>query len=90
MTDGAWKVIWLAMSPSMIESKSANLTGAAGLVRGSKSVGLRIEAGAYQQAWLKLKPDQTPPDNRMMPLTYRLQLSSGHHERNPAGMDSLL
>ena len=73
MTDGAWKVIWLAMSPSMIESKSANLTGAAGLVRGSKSVGLRIEAGAYQQAWLKLKPDQTPPDNRMMPLTYRLQ-----------------
>eukprot|EP00435_Cladocopium_sp_Y103_P054554 s48_g17.t1 len=71
--DDQWKVIWLAMPISQIESKSASLSGAAGLVRGTKSVGLRIEAGAYQQAWIKLKPDQSPPDGKILPLTYRIQ-----------------
>ncbi|CAL1144715.1 unnamed protein product [Cladocopium goreaui] len=32
-----------------------------------------IKAGAYQQAWQKLKPDQAPPDGRILPLTYRVQ-----------------
>lgn len=32
--DENWRVIWLPLQPSQIESKSAALTGAAGLVRG--------------------------------------------------------
>jgi hypothetical protein len=34
--DDSWRVIWLTMAPSLIESKSTNLTGAAGLVKGTK------------------------------------------------------
>ena len=71
--DDGWKVIWLSMPPNQLESKSTAISGAAGLVRSTKSYGLRVEAGAYQQAWAKLQPDQAQPDTRILPLTYRIQ-----------------
>ena len=42
--ESAWKVIWLPNMPSnQIESLSTTVAGAAGLVRGPKTFGLRIE-----------------------------------------------
>eukprot|EP00435_Cladocopium_sp_Y103_P067838 s63_g30.t1 len=74
--DPSWRVIWLQHPASVIESKSATLSGTAGLVRGmkgTKGLGLRVEAGNYTLAWTKLRPDHEQPDERQLPLSYKLQ-----------------
>ncbi|CAL1153122.1 unnamed protein product [Cladocopium goreaui] len=71
--DSAWKVIWIQGTSQHIESLSAQIDGAAGLLRSTKSFGLRVEAGSFATAWLRLKPDQEAPDVRQRKHTFRLQ-----------------
>eukprot|EP00435_Cladocopium_sp_Y103_P033469 s1134_g8.t1 len=71
--DPSWKVIWLPGTPQQIESLSAQIDGAAGLVRSAKSCGLRTEAGSFASAWARLKPDQNAPDVRPRKHVFRIQ-----------------
>ena len=70
---GSWKVIWMDQTPVQLEARSATLAGAAGLVRGKRSYGLRIEAGTFAQAWDILKPGQTKPDLRSTDMVFKVQ-----------------
>eukprot|EP00438_Fugacium_kawagutii_P026604 Skav213730 [mRNA] locus=scaffold2563:259738:264541:- [translate_table: standard] len=71
--DPAWKVIWTNLTPQQLEIHSTALAGTAGLIRGTKNHGLRIEAAQFPQAWAALKPSTSLPDMRQMEHTYRLQ-----------------
>ena len=71
--DPGWKVIWLTGNHQQIESLSAQIDGAAGLVRSVKAYGLRVEAGSFAGAWARLKPDQETPDVRQRKHVFRLQ-----------------
>ena len=69
----SWKVIWLDQTPVQLEAKSATLAGAAGLVKGKKSYGLRVDSGNFGQAWGVLKPGQAQPDMRSTAMVFKLQ-----------------
>ena len=69
----SWKVIWLDQTPVQLEAKSATLAGAAGLVKGKKSYGVRVDSGNFAQAWGILKPGQTQPDMRSTAMVFKLQ-----------------
>ena len=69
----SWKVIWLDQTAVQIEAKTSTLTGTAGLVKGRKSLGIRIESGSFQLAWSKLKPGEPLPDMRQTALVFKIQ-----------------
>eukprot|EP00438_Fugacium_kawagutii_P003285 Skav229037 [mRNA] locus=scaffold1014:284416:288269:- [translate_table: standard] len=71
--DQKWTVIWLSASVAQIEMQATSIPGAAGLIRGNKSHGLRIEATQFQAAWQRLKPNQPLPDLRQCNFLFRLQ-----------------
>lgn len=70
--DDQWRVIWLPGTALEIETKTAALVGTAGLVRSRKGLGIRIESGAFSQAWRLLKPDQPEPEANHPSLIFRL------------------
>ena len=71
--DPTWKIIWLSDTVLQIESKATAIHGAAGLVKGRKSRGLRVEQAVFRSTWEKLKPGTTPPDIRETQHVFRLQ-----------------
>ena len=68
-----WKVIWMEASPLQLEAKSNNVAGVAGLIRGRKNYGIRVEAGSFKTAWEKLRPGQELPDLTVTKMVFRLQ-----------------
>ena len=68
-----WRVIWIDATPVQLEVKASGITGVAGLIKGKKSYGLRIEATAFDAAWTALKPGQPKPDLRITAMTFRIQ-----------------
>eukprot|EP00435_Cladocopium_sp_Y103_P064573 s101_g26.t1 len=68
-----WRIIWLAMTPKEIETKTTSILGTAGLIKGRKSIGLRVEEKAFHAAWAKLRPDDELPDQRIMTHVFKLQ-----------------
>lgn len=66
-------MIWLDKTPQQIESQVATLSGTAGLIRGAKNYGLRVEEGAYAHIWAKLKPATPTPDLTQYQLRFRAQ-----------------
>eukprot|EP00438_Fugacium_kawagutii_P001347 Skav236429 [mRNA] locus=scaffold1156:80070:84344:+ [translate_table: standard] len=71
--DTKWTVIWLSAPVAQIEMQATSIPGAAGLIRGNKSHGLRIEATQFAAAWHRLKPNQPLPDLRQCSFLFRLQ-----------------
>ena len=71
--DPAWKIIWLSETVMQIESKASGIHGTAGLVKGKKSRGLRVEQSVFRSTWDKLKPGTEPPDLRETKFVFRLQ-----------------
>lgn len=71
--DPAWKIIWLTDTVLQIESKATCIHGSAGLVKGKKSKGLRVEQASFRTTWEKLKPGTEAPDIRSTQFVYRLQ-----------------
>ena len=71
--DPAWKIIWLTDTVLQIESKATCIHGTAGLVKGKKSHGLRVEQSVFRSTWEKFKPGTEPPDIRDTQFVYRLQ-----------------
>eukprot|EP00438_Fugacium_kawagutii_P019406 Skav220302 [mRNA] locus=scaffold3050:48201:61061:- [translate_table: standard] len=68
----AWRVIWLPGTALEIETKTAALGGTAGLVKSKKGLGIRLEKGAFSQAWRILKPDTPEPDANNPAIVCRL------------------
>ena len=69
----SWKVIWLESNPLKLEVQAAALTGSAGLVKGKKSYGIRVESTTFEAAWTTLKPGTPMPDLRITSMVFRLQ-----------------
>lgn len=68
-----WKVIWVTGNIEQIEAQAASLSGAAGLVRGKKSLGIRVESSAFEQVWKILKPNAELPDTRNTSMMFKIQ-----------------
>eukprot|EP00438_Fugacium_kawagutii_P005228 Skav208685 [mRNA] locus=scaffold6485:1060:4992:+ [translate_table: standard] len=68
-----YRVIWLEGNPKQLESKCIAVPGVAGLVRGKKSYGLRIEVASFSAAWNRLRPGQPIPDHTQTSRLYKLQ-----------------
>eukprot|EP00434_Breviolum_minutum_P009100 symbB.v1.2.008015.t1/scaffold498.1/size458234/7 len=68
-----WKVIWVTGNNQQVESQAASLSGAAGLVKGKKSLGIRIDSSAFEQAWRILKPNVELPDTRNTSMLFKIQ-----------------
>lgn len=50
-----WIVIWIAGNIEQVEAQAASLGGAAGVVKGKKSLGIRVESSAFEQVWTKAR-----------------------------------
>lgn len=68
-----WKVIWVTGNAEQIEAQAASLSGAAGLVKGKKSLGVRVEACTFEQVWRILKPNVELPDTRNTSKLFKVQ-----------------
>lgn len=72
-----WRIIWTSETPQNLEAQTMSQPGAAGLVKGSKNFGLRVEPAAFDQVWHLLHPGEEPPKQipkgnmcRLHPLPY--------------------
>ena len=72
-----WRVIWTSEPPQALEAKTMSQPGAAGLIKGNKNYGLRVEHSAFAQIWQFLHPGEEPPKQiprgtlwRLHPLPY--------------------
>lgn len=72
--DDRWKVAWLGKSPNLaeIESKLANVTGLAGLVKTRRGLGVRIEAPHFPRVWDLLFSNTPPPEMSTMKYLFKL------------------
>eukprot|EP00438_Fugacium_kawagutii_P028751 Skav229651 [mRNA] locus=scaffold649:392999:397600:- [translate_table: standard] len=75
--DGAiaqgYRMIWLEGNPKQLESRSIGIPGVAGLVKGKKGYGLRIEDSSFKHAWEKLKPGIAAPNHTPTSMLFKLQ-----------------
>ena len=60
--DPAWRIIWTDMDITKLETVATPVAGTAGLVKGHKSYGLRVEQAAFKNLWDKLHPGRDPPE----------------------------
>ena len=72
-----WRIIWTLEPPQTLETKTMSQPGAAGLIKGNKNYGLRVEPSAFAQIWQFLHPGEEPPKQipkgtlwRLHPLPY--------------------
>ena len=66
-----WKVIWVTGNIEQVEAQAASLSG--GLVKGKKSLGIRVETCAFEQVWRILKPNVDLPDTRNTSKLFKVQ-----------------
>ena len=60
--DSAWRIIWTDMDINKLETVATPVAGTAGLVKGNRSHGLRVETAAFNNMWDILHPGRDPPD----------------------------
>lgn len=72
-----WRIIWTSDSLRTLEAQTMSQPGAAGLVKGTKNYGIRVEPAAFAQLWSLLHPGEEPPKQiprgslwRLHPLPY--------------------
>lgn len=70
--DDRWRVIWLPGTARELETKTASIGGTAGLVKSRKGLGIRVESGAFSQAWKILKPDTPEPEANYPSMVFRI------------------
>ena len=66
-----WKVIWVTGNIEQVEAQAASLSG--GLVKGKKSLGIRVETCAFEHFWRILKPNVDLPDTRNTSKLFKVQ-----------------
>ena len=59
--DTSWRIIWTDMDISKLETVATPIAGSAGLVKGNRSYGLRVEQAAFTTIWAILQPGRDPP-----------------------------
>lgn len=72
-----WRVIWIDKAPTAIETLALPFPFTAGLVKGKKTLGLRVETQFFLTMWNHLFPNVDPPQQvppgqvwKMTPLPY--------------------
>lgn len=60
--DTSWRIIWTDMDITKLETIATPVAGTAGLVKGQRSYGLRVEQAAFQNMWEILHPGRAPPE----------------------------
>ena len=70
-----FKVLWMdnACDIQKASALTAKLNGVAGLVRGKTSMGVRIQAGHFEQAWKSLHPNLPMPVDVSNKLIFKLE-----------------
>eukprot|EP00438_Fugacium_kawagutii_P024142 Skav222778 [mRNA] locus=scaffold600:460272:465151:+ [translate_table: standard] len=56
-----WRVIWMDFPADVIEAKALQHPATAGLVKGRKTTGLRVETKAFAEVWALFFPDREVP-----------------------------
>ena len=59
--DASWRIIWTDMDISKVETVATPIAGTAGLVKGNRSFGIRVEKAAFNNLWETLNPGRDPP-----------------------------
>ena len=60
--DNSWRIIWTDVDITKLETVATPIAGTAGLVKGNRSYGLRVEQAAFTTVWDILHPGRQPPD----------------------------
>ena len=68
-----WRVIWLPQSIQQLEAMCLGQSSTAGLIRGRKSQGVRVEASHFDEMWEKFHPGVEPPRRTPQGDTYKIQ-----------------
>ena len=68
-----WRVIWLPQSVQQLEAICLGQSCTAGLIRGRKSQGIRVESNHFQEIWDKFHPGVQPPKKTPQGDIYKIQ-----------------
>ena len=68
-----WRVIWLPQNMQQLEAMCLGQTYTAGLIRGRKSQGIRVETNHFQEMWEKFHPGVEPPKKTPQGDIYKIQ-----------------
>jgi len=68
-----WRVIWLPQTSQQLEAMCLGQSCIAGLIRGRKSQGIRVEASHFQEIWDKFHPGVEPPRKTPQGDVYKIQ-----------------
>ena len=68
-----WRVIWLPQTVQQLEAMCLGQSSTAGLIRGRKSQGIRVEAMHFAEMWEKFHPGVEPPRKTPLGDTYKIQ-----------------
>ena len=78
--DPQWRALWLDLPVQQIEQSALPNPSAAGLIKGRRSLGLRVLAKNFETTWKQFFPDQPVPEPIPQGDTWKVQPL-------PAGMD---
>ena len=68
-----WRVIWLPQSIQQLEAICLGQACTAGLIRGRKSQGIRVESSHFHEMWEKFHPGTEPPKKTPQGDIYKIQ-----------------
>ena len=68
-----WRVIWLPQTIQQLEAMCLTQACTAGLIRGRKSQGIRVESSHFEEMWDKIHPGVQPPKKTPQGDIYKLQ-----------------
>ncbi len=68
-----WRVIWLPQTIQQLEAMCLGQACTAGLIRGRKSQGIRVESNHFQEMWEKFHPGVEPPKKTPQGDIYKIQ-----------------
>ena len=68
-----WRVIWLPQTIQQLEAMCLGQSSTAGLIRGRKSQGIRVETNHFQELWDKFHPGVAPPKKTPQGDTFKIQ-----------------
>ena len=68
-----WRVIWLPQTIQQLEAMCLGQSCTAGLIRGKKSQGIRVESNHFQELWEKFHPGVAPPRKNPQGDVFKIQ-----------------
>lgn len=68
-----WRIIWLPQTSQQLEAMCLGQASIAGLIRGRKSQGIRVETSHFPEIWEKFHPGVEPPKKTPQGDVYKIQ-----------------